>query len=1247
MIHPLNARRWHCTGLAVLLAVPLFAVTAPTAQAAPSDPPTASSMYSADEQLALTQARKSGSKVSVASKTTETTLVEANPAGGFTLTTSQLPTRTLKDGVWKDLDTSLTVGSDGRIHPSLTIPDLSFSNGGSGALAITGRGGATVNVTLPTKLPTPTLAGNILTYSDVLPGVSLQLTVSGTGYVETWIVKDATAARHPALAALTAQIDVTGGTAQNNSDGSTVITSNGQPVLRSAPALAWDSRGKTSAQTPGDNQRPETVTIAGRQTTPTSTSYKRTINTASDLLQGSNTVYPVYIDPPWDASTAGISFAVVTDTGWKYNNTTSPSNELRVGYCQYVECNGTWLARSFFQFNTSTLNVLHNGNRPTLTKVGVNVHQTRNVVSAATTVNLYSASDIPTGWAGNPVSLLGGANLAGDDTYYTFGDGALKTYAQNAVNQGAQALTFALLSGSEAKTSSNYGYKRFSNNPVLQVDYLYEPDQPTTPVVTPSPNCNTYITTKRPSFVSNFIDFNGGLSQLIYRVTNTTTNTMVGENTINVSNSAAAMNYNYQWPTDLPDGAYRIETYAKGTSAGVTLTGPLSAPAYFKIGTQKPALPTLTRLSTSAKSVIVTAPTGTAGFTYSWSGSTLLTGNTLACSGPSVAATSGFLTAKQYTNAILNSGTAAYAGAGVEIPIPSDITGPATLTVAAIDAAGNQSDPATLSNLIPTGITYTYQVEDAKLSAAPHGLTATDALSADLVGGKGQRYTPGPTCAAVGDCYVDYQIPIPGGASGQWEIDVTGLATTENGTPTDQVKFETTPFLTPPVYLKVGSVSYFPSGSVASGAQKKTVYKINAPTTDQTFALRAVPQKANLTTINPFIFDTFKVVNLPGTATLNTTATDAGAFVPIIANGRIFNTVTDAAPLSANGTRTIQIGGATVGDTTIPADATAVMINLTTTAPAAAGNLAVYPTGTAQPGTSNLNYTAGQTMANLATIPLQSPGATSGSITIANNSIGTTHAIIDVVGYYLGGTPTAAGSFQPLAAAQRAYDTRTTDGKIPANTSRPISVAPHVPAGAAAVIANITPIPDAAGSFSAQKPGVVNHLLTNQSLVAGRVSPVLVIAPLDANAAFTIDNVSLGASHYIVDVQGYVVGGTVNTAHAGLYRPITPYRITDTRFTGGGIAAPYGGVLISTETPVGTLVAAVTTTGGAQPGFLTASSPADLTPTTTSSLNYANATISNLIASKASDQPTTMITNYAGSTHIIVDAFGYYTSGRP
>ena len=111
--------------------------------------------------------------------------------------------------------------------------------------------------------------------------------------------------------------------------------------------------------------------------------------------------------------------------------------------------------------------------------------------------------------------------------------------------------------------------------------------------------------------------------------------------------------------------------------------------------------------------------------------------------------------------------------------------------------------------------------------------------------------------------------------------------------------------------------------------------------------------------------------------TAHVTATVAGTYVPL-APSRITDTRAGSGypnagtHLGAGGSINVQVTG--VG--AVPSSGvTAVVVNVTVVGPTASSYVTVFPEGTTQPVVSNLNFTAGETLANLATVPLGARGA--------------------------------------------------------------------------------------------------------------------------------------------------------------------------------------------------------------------------------------------------------------------------------
>jgi len=102
------------------------------------------------------------------------------------------------------------------------------------------------------------------------------------------------------------------------------------------------------------------------------------------------------------------------------------------------------------------------------------------------------------------------------------------------------------------------------------------------------------------------------------------------------------------------------------------------------------------------------------------------------------------------------------------------------------------------------------------------------------------------------------------------------------------------------------------------------------------------------------------------------------------------------APVGPNSGISLQVAG----NNGVPsAGVTAVVLNVTVVSPTKSSYLTVYPDGVARPATSNLNFSAGQTIPNLVVVPLGADGKAD----FYNNS-GDTEVLADLFGYYVAGS---------------------------------------------------------------------------------------------------------------------------------------------------------------------------------------------------------------------------------------------------
>ena len=374
------------------------------------------------------------------------------------------------------------------------------------------------------------------------------------------------------------------------------------------------------------------------------------------------------------------------------------------------------------------------------------------------------------------------------------------------------------------------------------------------------------------------------------------------------------------------------------------------------------------------------------------------------------------------------------------------------------------------------------------------------------------------------------------------------------------------------------------------------------------------------------------------TTTPTTTPTSVGAtsaFVPLAGPQRLLDTRTGTKP--AAGSTTVL---AVLGQQGVPSSGvSAVVLNVTGTEATAAGYVTVWPEGTA-PTASNLNLErAGQTRANLVTVPVGSDG----SVRLYTQS--GVHLIADVFGYFVSASAASAGRLQVLTPG-RLLDTRT--GSKPA-AGKTVTVAvlgqQGVPsAGVSAVALNVTATEATAAGYVTAWPDGSQPSTSNLNIEsAGQTIANQVVIPVGSDGSIRLYTQS--GTHLVADVIGWYTDSTASSGTAGLFIPVTPYRVADTR-SGSRLGA--GSTLTVLAAASGTAAAGrsglamnVTATQTGAAGYVTVWP--DGTQPTASSLNVtaANQTIANhVIMATGSDGGVRLFTQPAA--HLVVDVTGWY-----
>ncbi len=327
----------------------------------------------------------------------------------------------------------------------------------------------------------------------------------------------------------------------------------------------------------------------------------------------------------------------------------------------------------------------------------------------------------------------------------------------------------------------------------------------------------------------------------------------------------------------------------------------------------------------------------------------------------------------------------------------------------------------------------------------------------------------------------------------------------------------------------------------------------------------------------------------------------ASKFVPIPPT-RLFDTRPGEIPAGAKG---VVRGGTSfttqvTGRAGVPAaGVTAVAINLTGIGVQAPSYVAAGATESSDASTSSLNLVAtDQVRANLVIVPVSSNG------TISLYTLRDAHLLGDVAGYFSRqSTPTGSGRIVTQA-ARRLFDSRVDSIlgpplRIPSGDTVTADVLGHagIPAdGVEAIVLNVT-------ATAADGPGLVTvwpdgARPTTSSLNVNDSSETAanqVIVPVGSDGRIRI-SASVGVD-LVADVLGWVTSDDAPARTSGLFVPVQPMRVLDTRreeptpgpkgiVANGGTIHPRIGGLAGVPAGAGGVVLNVTMIG-TEPGYTT------------------------------------------------------------
>ena len=198
----------------------------------------------------------------------------------------------------------------------------------------------------------------------------------------------------------------------------------------------------------------------------------------------------------------------------------------------------------------------------------------------------------------------------------------------------------------------------------------------------------------------------------------------------------------------------------------------------------------------------------------------------------------------------------------------------------------------------------------------------------------------------------------------------------------------------------------------------------------------------------------------------------------------------------------------------VPADADAVVLNMTAADGSAAGFVTVWPCGEPMPNASNLNHIAGGTSPNLVVTKLGSGGKV-----CVYTEVGT-HLIADLQGWFVGGyeARTPVRILETRGFGQVGYQgAKPVAGQV---VELQVAGVGGVPADADAVVLNMTAADGSAAGFVTVWPcGEPMPNASNLNHIAGGTSPNLVVTKLGSGGKVCVYT-EVG-THLIADLQGW------------------------------------------------------------------------------------------------------------------------------
>lgn len=334
--------------------------------------------------------------------------------------------------------------------------------------------------------------------------------------------------------------------------------------------------------------------------------------------------------------------------------------------------------------------------------------------------------------------------------------------------------------------------------------------------------------------------------------------------------------------------------------------------------------------------------------------------------------------------------------------------------------------------------------------------------------------------------------------------------------------------------------------------------------------------------------------------------------------------------------RTIGVIGRCALGAEVRAVAALVLVGDTGPAP---GYVSMWPADAPWPGTSIVNWAGpGERRVTTSIVSVSAEGR------VSIMAAGEAHVAMLVIGVFETSSEATAGRTVTMASA-RILDTRVTGAAPDGSSAMSLPVPRSVPEDSAALIVNVTVVDSISTGDVRIGPAsgldTVPPILTTDAGGQTRASGTIV-----RQSAEGLLVRSTTGGHVLVDLVGYITGPSSAPSSEGLFVPIVPTRVVDTRSAErlhpngsqqfevlpGGIEVAAVTATITAVDPRAEGFVSVFPTGGALP------------PTSWLNVHGDDVAVANLVVSEVGRDG--VIAHSSGGTQLVVDVTGYVI-GRP